>query len=308
MGTYVLLYAFNSVVQVITMDCLELRIPPMPHLMTVGFSKPVKGTVHYERSFPLYDIILVKKGAFYMTEEHIEYEIPENGMLILEPNRRHWGHQPSPEGTEVYYLHLMHEPPLRTVAANEVQWTAVSPSPTFRDLEPGIQMMYLPKFGPIETGELFPLLDQMLMLKNRFSLENQLPLQALLGQFFVALQKSLRTQTISRSQKLSEQIINYLYMTSDRPFRLDDLSGHFNFHIDYLSKCLKKHTGLTPLQYANRIKIERAKLLLHNTDLPLKEIVTQVGFTDYNYFLRMFRQHTGISPAKYRSGYLHSLS
>ncbi|WP_028552601.1 helix-turn-helix domain-containing protein [Paenibacillus sp. UNC451MF] len=288
------------------MDCLELQFPPMPHLMTVGFSKPAKGSLHYERSFPLYDIIIVKKGAFYMTEENVSYEINENELLVLEPFRKHWGHLPSPEGTEVYYLHLMHAPPLRTVSADDVQWTAVSPTPTYRDLEPSKQMMYLPKFGHIEMAKLFPILDQMLILKNRFSLENQLPLQALLSQFFVVLQKNLRAQTNSRSQKLSEQIINYLYMTSDTPFRLDDLSKRFNFHIDYLSKCLKKHTGMTPLQYANRIKIERAKALLYNSDKPLKEIVSQVGFTDYNYFLRVFRQHTGISPAKYRSGYLNS--
>ncbi|MFE5317742.1 AraC family transcriptional regulator [Paenibacillus sp. NPDC056579] len=286
------------------MDCLELQIPPLPQFMTIGLTKPPTGTHHYERSFSLYDLLIVKQGAYYMTEQEKEYELKANDILVLEPHRRHWGHQGSKEGTELYYVHFKHSLPLRTVTADEIQWTAVSPSPTYRDLEPSKQTMYIPKSGAIETSEVFPLLDQMLQLNNRFSVENQLSLQTLLCQFFALLQKQLRARVFSPGQKLSEQIINYLYATSDRPFRLDDLSRRFNFHIDYLSKCLKKHTGMTPLQYANRIKMEQAKELLHHSDLPLKEIVTRVGFTDYNYFLRVFRQHTGISPAKYRSGYL----
>ncbi|WP_259620061.1 helix-turn-helix domain-containing protein [Paenibacillus doosanensis] len=287
------------------MDCLELQIPPMPQYITVGHTKPREGTQHFERSFPLYDMILVKSGAYYMTEDEVPYEIGENGFLVLEPHRLHRGHRPCPAGTELYYLHFLHSSPLRTVHAQDIQWTAVSPSPTYRDQEPHRQLMYLPKFAHVEPDEAFPLLDQMKQLHSRFSPENHLQLQALLGQFLVLLQKRLRTQTYSRSQKLSEQIVQYLYATCSEPFRLDDLSKKFNFHIDYLSKCLKKHTGMTPLQYANRIKIEKAKSLLQHSDLPLKEIVAQVGFADYNYFLRVFRQHTGISPAKYRNGYQH---
>lgn len=283
------------------MDCLELQIPPMPQLLMIGHIKPREGTVHFERSFPVYDVIVVKQGAFYMTEDGVPYEIGEHCLLVLEPDRLHYGHLPCLPGTELYYLHFKHPAPLRTVAADEIQWTAVPPSVTHQDIEPSKQLMYIPKFGAIDTAELFPILEQMFQLHSRISLENQLPLQSLLGQLFVLLQKQLRARTLSRSQQLSEQMIQYLYSTSDKPFRLDDLSRRFNFHIDYLSKCLKKHTGMTPLQYANRIKIERAKSLLHQTGLPLKQIVANVGFADYNYFLRVFRQHTGISPAKYRS-------
>lgn len=283
------------------MDCLELALPPIPHLVTVGRYKPMKGSQHFERVFPLYDIILVKQGAYYMMENTTSYEIREHGLLVLEPGKIHRGSAPCPEGTELYYVHLKHPAPLRTLPAEEIPWSSlITPTPTYQDLDVGMQRMYLPKFAQLDLSEMFPLLDRMMELKSQYSLENQLPLQALTASFLVMLQRALRSHTLSPGQKLSEQLIAYLYACSDRPFRLEDLSERFHFHTDYLSKCLKKHTGLTPLQYANRIKVEKAKSLLQQTDLPLKEIVAQLGIADYNYFLRLFRKHTGISPAKYR--------
>ncbi|OXM85563.1 helix-turn-helix transcriptional regulator [Paenibacillus rigui] len=282
-------------------ECLELALPPTPFLMTVGRYRPVQGTRHYERTFPLYDIILVKQGAYYMVEDGVRYDIKENGLLVLEPDKLHAGSAPCPEGTELYYVHLKHPRPLRTLRADEISWSALlSPSPSYHDLDAGSQRMYLPKFAHLDLSEVFPLLDRMMELKSQFSLENQLPLQALAASLCVQLQRALRAHTLSPGQKLSEQLIAYLYACSDRPFRLDDLSEQFHFHVDYLSKCLKKHTGLTPLQYSNRIKIEKAKSMLQQTDLPLKEIVNQLGIADYNYFLRLFRKHTGVSPGKYR--------
>lgn len=287
------------------MECLELALPPLPHLMTVGRYKPVQGTKHFKRTFPLYDIILVKQGAYYMKEEATSYAIQEHGLLVLEPDKPHAGSGATPAGTELYYVHLMHPAPLRTLTAEDIPWSLLAPSPSYDDLDAGNQRMYLPKFGQLDLTEVFPLLDRMIELKSQFSLENQLQLQALAASFFVLLQRALRSRTLSPSQRLSEQLIAYLYASSDRPFRLDDLSERFHFHTDYLSKCLKKHTGLTPLQYANRIKVEKAKSLLQQTELPLKEIVAQLGVADYNYFLRLFRKHTGGSPAKYRQTSRH---
>jgi hypothetical protein len=50
------------------MNCLELLIPPLPQIMTIGHFLPFQGTKHFDRSFALYDIIIVKDGSYYMTE------------------------------------------------------------------------------------------------------------------------------------------------------------------------------------------------------------------------------------------------
>jgi AraC-like DNA-binding protein len=286
------------------MFCLELLIPPLPQLITIGHFAPSEGNSHFERNFALYDIIIVKSGSYYMSEEGTPYEINSNSLLVLEPNKRHWGHQGCPQGTDLYYLHLLHGAPLRSLEEENIQWNTLFHSPTRMDEKPSEQRIYLPKFTAIlDPAPLFSLLDRMVEMKNVFTLENQLSLQVMLGQLLIMLQNGLRTRTYSESHKLSKLIISYLQAHSDKPFRLEDLSKEFHFHVDYISKSLKKHTGLTPLQMSHRIKIEKAKSTLQHTNQPIKEIVSQLGFSDYNYFLRLFRQQVGLPPAAFRSTY-----
>jgi YesN/AraC family two-component response regulator len=57
---------------------------------------------------------------------------------------------------------------------------------------------------------------------------------------------------------------------------------------------------------SHRIKLEIAKSMLQHTNLPIKEIVGQLGFIDYNYFLRLFRSQVGLPPAAFRQSFILS--
>lgn len=59
--------------------------------------------------------------------------------------------------------------------------------------------------------------------------------------------------------------------------------------------------GISPKQYLLMCKIDVAKKLLINTELSIYQISESVGFADQNYFSRIFKKHTGISPLKYRN-------
>lgn len=282
------------------MECLELLIPPLPQLITVNQVLYTEPYNHANRIIPLYDIIIVTKGTFYITEEGTEYTISPGSMLVLEPDKRHWGHQECLPGTELYYFHFQHPAPIRQVHGDDIQWGSVFPKPNHWDRQPCSQYMYIPKFTTLDTVQLIPLLNQMVYLRSEFTLENLLPLQTLLGQLFVILQKIASMQMHTRSYEVTQLVIQYLRANMDKPFRLGNLSDQLNFHVDHLSKCLKKHTGMTPIQYLNRLRIEKAKLLLEQTDLTLQQISENTGITDYNYFFRLFRKHSGISPSQYR--------
>lgn len=65
------------------------------------------------------------------------------------------------------------------------------------------------------------------------------------------------------------------------------------------SHLFKEVTRLTPLQYLNRVRIEKAKELLLNTSLSVAEISESVGFSSQNYFGRLFRQQVGLSPTQF---------
>lgn len=69
----------------------------------------------------------------------------------------------------------------------------------------------------------------------------------------------------------------------------------------YLSRIFKAETGTTINQYLNRVRITKAKELLHNRQLKLVDISLSVGYEDQSYFTRVFRKIAGISPSEYRN-------
>ena len=68
----------------------------------------------------------------------------------------------------------------------------------------------------------------------------------------------------------------------------------------YFIKMFKREFGVPPVQYINRKKVERAQLLLFTTNKTVKEVAYTLGFSDQNYFIRMFRKHTDTTPKEYR--------
>lgn len=72
---------------------------------------------------------------------------------------------------------------------------------------------------------------------------------------------------------------------------------------EYFRQCFQNTYHVTPLQYLHHRKLQLAKELLTGTALPIAHVARQCGFDDGNYFARFFRQHTGLSPSRYRSLY-----
>ncbi|RSM64127.1 AraC family transcriptional regulator [Actinoplanes sp. ATCC 53533] len=70
---------------------------------------------------------------------------------------------------------------------------------------------------------------------------------------------------------------------------------------NYLVRIFKSSTGLPPMAYLTRHRVETAAILLLNTHDPVAQIAAAVGWTDQNYFARRFRAHFGLSPSAYRA-------
>ncbi len=68
----------------------------------------------------------------------------------------------------------------------------------------------------------------------------------------------------------------------------------------YFRKMFKKYTGISPKQYLLQLKIMRAKELLINTNLPIKEIADELGFQSVYYFSRIFKEKTLRNPSELR--------
>jgi AraC-like DNA-binding protein len=283
------------------MLALQLQIPPLPQFITVGNSIWRPGDIHFRRKFEVFDVLFIHKGTLFMTEDDIPYEIKGGDILVLEAGKTHWGHQPCVEDTEIYWVHFIHPLPTLTIDSKQIAGSTIIKKGTDFDIAPSEQHMFLPKMIHTELSEFIPTLQSMVALHQKSSLMGALPLNSLLAHLLTLLQNTLIERSApSRSSQHSKKIEIYLkeHLLQSHNSQLIEAELRLNF--DYLARCLKKHTGMSPMQYIQYQRIEKAKTLLLQSDDTVPYIAEQVGIMDYNYFIRLFRKQTGLTPGAYR--------
>jgi transcriptional regulator GlxA family with amidase domain len=86
----------------------------------------------------------------------------------------------------------------------------------------------------------------------------------------------------------------------DDKISVDELSARFAVGRRTFDRRFLKATGNTPLEYAQRVKIESAKKALETSRKTINEVMYEVGYSDVKAFREVFRKITGLSPLDYR--------
>ena len=79
-----------------------------------------------------------------------------------------------------------------------------------------------------------------------------------------------------------------------------DLAAMCHMHPNHFIRYFSQKTGQTPYRYLTVKRMETAKQLLEQTELPISQIMERTGIQDSGYFARLFRQHYAMSPSQYR--------
>ena len=80
----------------------------------------------------------------------------------------------------------------------------------------------------------------------------------------------------------------------------DDVAASVNLNPSYFSKFFKEQMGESFVAYLRRIRLERSKVMLENTEDAIKVVSGKVGYADTKYFARLFFDYTGYTPCEYR--------
>lgn len=98
-----------------------------------------------------------------------------------------------------------------------------------------------------------------------------------------------------------QQVISHIDKHYGEELSLKTLAQKYNINPSYLGQVFNKEIGESFSDYLNKIRNEKAKELLLNTNLKVNEIAVKVGYIDTSYFYRKFRDYFGISPNTMRS-------
>ncbi len=112
--------------------------------------------------------------------------------------------------------------------------------------------------------------------------------------------ESLKKQNDSKKID-SAAVISYIQENYNKNIYLESIAEQFNTSASYLSRLIKKETSVSFSEYLNILRIEKAKELLLNSKLSIKDIYEQLGFNNRNTFIRAFKALVSVTPSEYRN-------
>ena len=107
--------------------------------------------------------------------------------------------------------------------------------------------------------------------------------------------KNISTRFIPRS---SGKVVAYLETDLSADLTLNTLAQHLGVNASYLSTLFTKEMGTSLTDYVNHYRIDHAKTLLANTDVPIKDIALRCGIGDVHYFTRLFKRISGMTQKR----------
>ena len=114
--------------------------------------------------------------------------------------------------------------------------------------------------------------------------------------------------TEDRTENPTPDFVNRLQIYIDENYSncllsLKLLEDEFGYSLAYISRSFKKYKGINISAYIVNLRMNRARELLRNSNLPIHDIITSIGYGDSSSFSRNFRRHEGITPGEYRRRY-----
>ena len=106
-----------------------------------------------------------------------------------------------------------------------------------------------------------------------------------------------------QKNELVERTKNYIYQNLHSDIVIGELGQKIGVNTSYLSDLFHKVEGTTIQQYIRKEKIRLAENMLRYSDYEVKEIASYLSFCSQSYFGNIFRQQTGMTPARYRKKY-----
>ncbi len=107
-------------------------------------------------------------------------------------------------------------------------------------------------------------------------------------------------QTEQRNSIVINQIKRYVDENYSNDISLTDISNELHINYHYVSSYFKTHTNENLSTYISRVRIEKAKSLLQDKTIPIAQVSEMVGFSEHNYFSKVFKKYTNVTPTTYR--------
>ncbi len=117
----------------------------------------------------------------------------------------------------------------------------------------------------------------------------------------ISLLQLAEGSAVCEEREKGNEILRYIRNNPSQKLCITGLCERFHTNRTSLTKIIRSHTGLSPMQYVLEERLNQSRPDLLFTYIPISEIALKYGFTDVNYYVRAFKKRFGITPLQYRT-------
>lgn len=243
------------------------------------YFRPDKGRVLSE-----YQFVYISKGkGSFISENTKKINISKGQIIILFPGQWHTYSPSGDTGWNEYYIGFEGEIIDEIVANGFI-------SPLQQVLDVGV------------NEDLVHLFSTAIKIAKEDKIASQ---QSLAGIVFnilgtiLSLAQNKNFETKESAQKIERAKVIMLE-NIHKDIDIQEIAKNLGIGYSLFRKEFKEYTGYAPARYFQELKLRKAKELLTETLLPIKEISYKLNFSSYEYFLSFFKNRVGTTPTEYR--------
>lgn len=233
---------------------------------TLRFFK--EGEHHIARTCNFDVLILVYDGVLRFSEDGVEYEIHPGQYHIQRKGSVQSGERVS-DAPKYLFVHFFGE------------WT---------DSETA-----LPRSGNFDYAKLKSTIEELDTLSHL-----RVPYVLKTAKFYKLLSALYRERPTDSVDPTARKIADFISKQCHQVITLDMLCKKFHFSKNHIINIFKRSYNMTPIAYANQVRLEKAEYLMEVTSETLQSIARQCGFQNYSNFYKLFYHKNNLSPEKCR--------
>lgn len=132
---------------------------------------------------------------------------------------------------------------------------------------------------------------------------NLLEMKQFLKSTILSLIETIEKHKIKNQNKLAVMVHQYIKKHYSNNISLEDLSNHLKISTYYACKIIKKEYNKSFVDLVSEYRIEKAKVMLQDYNISIKEVAYSVGFKSQHYFSKIFKKYTSMTPSDYKKLY-----
>ena len=129
-------------------------------------------------------------------------------------------------------------------------------------------------------------------------------LALIMAQLFTGILLDAMDRSAPKHPEWFVSAVDYIEQNYQKGISVEQLAKYVQISTPHFHRLFLQYTGQSPYQYILNFRIQKAKLLLSDPVLQIKQIGREVGFHNVNHFIRHFKRITGVTPGQYRAGRL----